>query len=56
MARYITLEMGKTITEAREEVFELGISNFEHAIGEVQDLEDLLYQVPLNAQVINGFL
>ncbi|MDQ6594906.1 aldehyde dehydrogenase [Bacillus salipaludis] len=36
MARYITLEMGKTITEAREEVYELGISNFEHAIGEVQ--------------------
>ncbi|OIK14977.1 hypothetical protein BIV60_10610 [Bacillus sp. MUM 116] len=38
MARLITLEMGKTITEAREEVYELGISNFEHAIGEVQRL------------------
>ncbi|WP_183192374.1 aldehyde dehydrogenase family protein [Brevibacillus fluminis] len=36
MARYITLEMGKTIREAREEVYELGISNFEHAAGEVQ--------------------
>jgi acyl-CoA reductase-like NAD-dependent aldehyde dehydrogenase len=36
MARTITLEMGKTITEAREEVYELGISNIEHTIGEVQ--------------------
>ncbi|MGG1678407.1 aldehyde dehydrogenase family protein [Neobacillus sp. NRS-1170] len=36
IAQTITLEMGKTITEAREEVYELGISNIEHTIGEVQ--------------------
>lgn len=36
MARNITLEMGKIISEAREEVYDLSLTNFEHAIGEVQ--------------------
>ncbi|RNB85463.1 aldehyde dehydrogenase [Brevibacillus fluminis] len=36
MARYITLEMGKTIREAREEVYEMGIPIFEYADGEIQ--------------------